>query len=159
MSDIGLVTGRVWDPVTAEVGTIRYVFLPDEKGYRRRRKAEDRAQGITTRYTTPYTLMFRPAFQLIALNRTIRSGDIRVLFLIADQIEPNQRDIALDTTVVAAQLDIQPVSVVNAVNRLVKVGLLIRPKRGRLAFNPEYLWCGGVKRREIAVHLQRNGQP
>lgn len=151
----GHPTGRIFDPLTGEVSLERYAFVADDRRYGRRRDhTHDRSTGNATRYTTPYVLFFRPAFRLLATSPVLRSGDLKILFLLSEQIDHKTELITVNYRKIGSVNDVEEATIRNAIGRLVKAGILIRPQRGQIGFNPQYVWCGGAGRREQLVSQQ-----
>lgn len=119
----------------------------------RRDHTHDRSTGNATRYTTPYTIFFRPAF---ALMSRLTGPQLKCLYWVCDQIQPNQTSCGADIVALSDALNVGLARAANLLSEVVASGLLIRPARGRVGFNPAYIWCGGAGKREQLVSEQEN---
>lgn len=151
--DVPWITGDLLDITTMEVLPGSFTFIPHDKRYRRRYgRKNDGTVGNATRYSTPYTLFFRPGFELM---RHLTGAELHLLFHIATLIEPNVDHVTLDYDTIAADHRIGARTARNYVTRLARLGLIRRAGPNRVAFNPEYIWCGGAGKREALVHARR----
>lgn len=141
---MGLVERHPANPITGEISA-ETITVWDDEVYTGPR----RGQHVTsTRFSTPYIVMFRPVVPILAAMRT---DDTHVLMAVLDQIQPDTPTIRFDHTAAQQFTGLAPRTVANSLARLVAGGLLIRPQRGHLSLHPLYFWCHGAPSRETAL--------
>lgn len=100
------------------------------------------------KYTEPYALVFAEGARRMASNRDLKMTDHRIVWALLATAPIHGGWFRAERDQLAATAGVPLREVTRSLTVLVRAGILVRPKRGWLMFDPECFWKGTAESRE-----------
>lgn len=130
--------------LAGEDGAVEKFVVVEEKTPNRR--------AVTDRsFKEPFVVLFQAALMEIARESSLTWSDLRIWLACLAHASLEQPEFDSDPRLIAAELGLDPKFVSRIQGRLVRIGLLERPRRGKLALPPRIAWRGTPEARSRAL--------
>jgi hypothetical protein len=131
--------------LAGEDGIVERVHVLEETG-KTGRAARER------QFAEPFVFLFQKNLTELAQNRALTGFDLRVLLVVLSRATQESPMFDSDPHGLAAEMGANVRQVTASLKTLADEGYIERPKRGKLALNPEIAWRGtAVARMELLV--------
>lgn len=131
-----------------EDGTVERQQILEESG-RIGRAAKERV------FSEPFVFLFLARLPEIARDRALDGTDLRVFLAVLARATQETPSFDSDPAGIATDLDIHVRQVGKSLAKLAGRGLLLRPKRGKLALAPDVAWRGTAQARAQLLVARR----
>lgn len=139
----------------------RTLLLADEDGgVQRYSVLEETARASRPKdakgYSDAYVTVFQGALLRAANIEGITRTQLRVWMAALARATIENAEFDAEPAQIGAALGMDPKTVIRSVTQLVAHGLLLRPRRGKLALPPDVAWRGTVIAREAALKARKD---
>lgn len=111
-----------------------------------------KARGAATKkYPEPFLTVFLAAALELARRKDLTESDHRVLWALIARSATQGDVIDSDPLGLSEQLEMHPRQLARAMAHLAEMGLVLRPKRGKIAVHPRIAWKGTPEERAKAL--------